>query len=242
MQYRTRGIILKRKKYGEADRLLTIYTEKKGKITAIAKGSRKILSKLGGHLELFYLSDFIVIEGKNIDTIIGAEIIEVFPDLRKDSDKTRQAYYFAELIDQLIREEETSREIFNLLLKCLKYLDKDNNSLLLVFFELGLLLLLGHRPEIKVCVKCRKKLKPKNNYFSDLFGGILCENCHKFDISSQVISTEAIKILRLLSQDNISIINKIKIADNLRKDLEQILLRFIQGIAEKEMKTSRFLK
>lgn len=243
MQYRTRGIIIKRKNFGEADRLLTIYTEKRGKITAIARGSRRVLSKLAGHLELFYLSDLIFVEGKNIDTITGAQIIEVFPILRKNLIKTNRAHYLAELIDQLIKENEPSREIFNLLKQALRYLDRfGRGDLLLPYFELRLLSLLGHKPEVGVCVKCRKKLEPQVNYFSHSLGGILGSDCHRYDLSSSEISPGTIKLIRLLLNQDLLTLNKLKRDSRLEKELDQILDRFIQRIAEKELKTKRFLE
>ena len=67
--YKTRGIIIKRSNYSEADRILTIYTEKLGKIRVNAKGIRKIKSKLAGSLEPFCLTDFVIAEGRNLDIV-----------------------------------------------------------------------------------------------------------------------------------------------------------------------------
>ncbi|MFA6492884.1 MAG: DNA repair protein RecO, partial [Patescibacteria group bacterium] len=97
MNYKTRGIILKRTNLNEADRILTIFTENNGRIKAVAKGIRKTLSKLAGHLELFCLTDFVIAEGRNLDTITAAETQKCFINLRGDLESTNVAYYLAEI-------------------------------------------------------------------------------------------------------------------------------------------------
>lgn len=76
--YKTLGIILKSEPYREADRVYTIYTKRYGKIRAMAKGVRKIKSKLAGHLEPFSLTNLMIVKGKMIDKIISARLIESF--------------------------------------------------------------------------------------------------------------------------------------------------------------------
>ena len=125
MIYKTPGIILRRKNLAEADRILTIFTQKRGKVKAVAKGVRWLKSHLAGHLELFCLSDLILAEGKNLDTIIGAELIKSYPKLRADLARTNQAYYLAEITDKLTVEADPHSEIFQLLKKGLDILEED---------------------------------------------------------------------------------------------------------------------
>src|SRR3990167_2736637 len=95
--YKTRGIIIKRSNFSEADRLVTIFSKDRGKIRAIAKGVRRPLSKLGGHIELFCLTNFVIAEGRNLDIISGAEIEKCFFDIRSGLDKTSTAFYLGEI-------------------------------------------------------------------------------------------------------------------------------------------------
>ena len=132
--YKTQGIIIKRRNFGEADRILTIYTKRSGKISAIAKGVRKPLSKLGGHLELFYVTDFILSEGRNFDIVAGAELCEDFPKLRKNLHATEQAFYISELTDKLLHDEIESRKIYSLLYETLKNINNYGDMLFLRYF------------------------------------------------------------------------------------------------------------
>ncbi len=237
MQYKTHGIIIKRKNFGEADRLLTIYTQKRGKVKAIAKGVRRIKSKLAGHLELFYLTDFVIAEGKNIDIITGAVNIRNFCHLRDNLTCSNQAYYIAEIIDKLVHEHEKNINIFCLLSDSMLKIN-ENNKVLLSYFTIQILKLLGHLPELNLCTHCHEKLLCENkNYFSNRFGGVICNKCYKYDQFSKQISTNQIKVLRLLINNKIQIIHKIKYD----KKLMSLVLQFLEYVTEMEIKSKKFL-
>lgn len=113
--YKTEGIILKRTNFGEADRILTVFTKHFGKIKVLAKGIRKPTSKKGGNLELFNWVRIFVATGRNLDLVTEAEIVKSFRPWRKDLKKVALAYHFCELIERLTAENVKSRPIFNLL-------------------------------------------------------------------------------------------------------------------------------
>jgi len=113
--YKTEGIILKRINYGEADRILTIYTKHYGKIRALAKGVRRITSRKGGNVELFNQATLFLNKGKNLDILTEAQVVNSFKAWRKNLKKVAVAYYFAELVDKLTPEEQPSQAVFQLL-------------------------------------------------------------------------------------------------------------------------------
>jgi len=240
--YKCQAIIIKRHNFGEADRLLTLLSDKFGKIKVIAKGVRKPLSKLGGHLELFYLTEFLLAEGKNLDTVCGAQIIESYPNLRKNLSLTQKAFYFAELIDKLLQEELENKEIFEMFRNSLKLLDHESNSLLLRYFELQLLSQLGHHPEVEHCVKCREKLNPDKIFWSNELGGALCENCRTHSEVFLEVSTDAIKIIRLFLTQKIEAVNKLKVEKKMEKELENIIDGFLRYVSEKEFNSKKYVR
>lgn len=242
MTYKTRGVIIKRRNFGEADRILTIFTERYGKISAIAKGVRKPLSKLSGHLELFYFTDFVLAEGKNLDVVCGAQLIEGFAGLRKNLHATQQAYYLAELIDKLLHDESENNEIFIMFINSLRLISGGTGSLLLRYFELQLLLQLGHKPEVGVCVKCRDKLNPEKIFWSNELGGALCEDCRQYSEVFLEITPQAIKIIRLFLTQNINAVNKLKVEKKLEKELENIIDGFLRYASEKEFNSKKFVR
>ena len=237
MMYKTKGIILKRTNLGEADRILTIFTEKKGKVKAIAKGVRKTLSKLAGHLEPFCLTNFVIAEGRNLDTITDAEIVKCFIRLRSNLASTNTAYYIGEVIEGLTAENEAHPEVLHLLEQVLEHVDNGKDKLLRTYFEINLLSKSGFRPELKNCVRCGKKILPNGNYYNFRDGGLTCGNCG----GEKRISNEAIKVLRLFLQHKISLIQKIKTKKELALEVEDLTSTYLEYISQKEFKSKRFL-
>ena len=159
--YKTEGIILKRSDFGEADRLLAIFTKHYGKTRVIAKGVRRTTSKKGPSLELFNHVQIFVARGKNLDIITEAEVISSFSGFRKNLKKVALAYQACELVDKLTAERAENREVFNLLADFLGNLSYPHNSQLdpqptihnsLTSFQLSLLEALGFWPKGKSAV------------------------------------------------------------------------------------------
>jgi len=242
--YKTNGIILKRKDFGEADKLVTIFTDSEGKINVKAKGIRWLLSKNKGHLELFNYSDLMIAEGKEIDTVASAFTLESFKRIKEDLKKTAVAFYLAELCDKLIPFKEKNKKIFDLLLESLRHLDRDEKPKILTrYFELNLLATLGFKPEVNLCVHCRKQLLPIFNFFSSKLGGVCCPSCcQKFDPKSLKISKKALSTLRLLLSYNLETVLRFKIDKETEREVEGISENFLKYVAEKKFKSPRFLQ
>ena len=141
--FKTEGIILKRMNYGEADRILTIYTSHHGKIRAMAKGVRKLQSRKAGSLELFNHSVLFLIKGKNLDLITEAQAINLFKSWRKNLIKVGIAYYLCELVDKLTPDNQPHEAVFELLKETLKKIGLKENKILVREFEEKLLNELG---------------------------------------------------------------------------------------------------
>lgn len=124
--YKTSGIIIKKLNFGEADRILTIYTQRHGKIKAIAKGVRRSLSRKGGNLNLFNLVSLFLAEGKNLDIITEVELINSFERLRNDLKHLSSAFYLCELIEEFTRENQASAGIYSLLKEGLEFLNQNH--------------------------------------------------------------------------------------------------------------------
>ena len=237
MTYKTKGIILRRTNLGEADRILTIYTHKHGKIKAIAKGIRKILSRLAGRLELFCLVDLVIAEGRNLDIVTDAETLKCFFKLRSNLSSTHNAYYLADVIDKFTAENEANPRVFSLLEQVLENLDGGTGKLLISYFEINLLSELGYHPELGKCLFCGKKITQGGNSFSFKEGGLICCDCP----GEYPISDSAIKALRLLLKHNIAAIAKVQIDFQVCQEVEKLLRKYLQYMSHEELKSQRFL-
>lgn len=143
--YKTEGIILKRSNFGEADRIITVFTKKHGKIKVLAKGVRRINSRRGPNIELFNLVTLYIHKGRAFDILTEAQVINVFPSIRRNLELIGLAYYCCELVDGLCAENQPHPRVFELLLKTFRELD----SGLIHKFESELLYELGFLPAFK---------------------------------------------------------------------------------------------
>ena len=167
--YRTEAIIVRRTDFGEADRIVTLYTASYGKVRAVARGARRPRSKLGGSLELFSHTEAQLARGRDLDIITQAEIVRAYHHLRDDLWRTSLACYAAELVDRLNEVQQPNPPLFALLLDTLGYLDEGGPAEALVMrrFETQLLGLLGYLPELYHCTACSECLQPSRLYYSE---------------------------------------------------------------------------
>lgn len=145
--YFTEAVILARKNYGEADRLLVIFSKHYGKLRVIAKGIRRPTSRKKGALELFNHVRLFLAKGKNLDIITEAEAKDSFSGWRKDLTKVGVAYHLSELVTRLLPEHQEHKEVFELLLESFRSLSKLDYWSLYPFiqlFKIGLLEELGY--------------------------------------------------------------------------------------------------
>lgn len=269
MIYKTRGIILKRSNLGEADRIVTILTEKYGKVRVVAKGVRKTLSKMAGHLEPFCLTRLQMAEGRNLDIITSAEVEECFFGVRSDLGKTNACFYMAEVIDKMVEVGDPHVEIFDLLCSALRHADLLVEPLLISYFEINFLSEMGFSPELYHCTKCREAVTPTKNNFDFSLGGLVCESCGTYrtdnidnmsSLSSdrpviaasfdrpvmaapadRAISDEAIKLIRLCLKHRFQDIQKIKVTPALTREIKSLTSHYLKHIHQKDFKTAKYL-
>ena len=148
--FKTEGIIIKRKNYGEADRFLTILTPHRGKIKILAKGVRKISSRRSSHIELLNLS-YLSIHESRMPILTEVEAINHFENLKSDLDKSAYAFYVCELVDGLLAEHQENRQVYDLLRQVLYDLEIDPDPRKKIKkFEQDILILLGFWPKERV--------------------------------------------------------------------------------------------
>jgi len=102
---RVDAIVLRHSDYGEADRLLTLYTREQGKLRAIAKGVRKLQSRKAGHLEPFTRVVLMLAHGHDLWIVTQAETVNAFQPLRESLALMSEASYVVELLERFIYEE-----------------------------------------------------------------------------------------------------------------------------------------
>lgn len=149
--YTSEGIVLLRKKYGEADRILSLYSSKFGKISVLAKGIRRPKSRKRGHLEVFSHINFQATKSDGLGIMTEADTIHSFEKIRSDLKKVSLAYYFCEVINKITHEHDENIEIFRLLVNTLIRLETETKlKSLRKFFITKLLEAMGYWPREEV--------------------------------------------------------------------------------------------
>lgn len=145
--FKTEGIVIKRKNVGEADRIVTVFTKRFGKIRISAKGVRRISSKRSAHVELLNLAHLTLYKGNGFPILTEAEVIEDFSLIKDNLTKVGFAYHICELVDGLCAENQESRRVFELLRSVLSRLSKEEDIAPIIHeFEIELLSTLGFFP------------------------------------------------------------------------------------------------
>lgn len=161
--YKTTGINLKAVPLGESDRLLTILTPDVGLVRAVAPGSRKHQSRLGGRSDLFVINDCLVVKGKRLDKLIQAETLRTFPGLSQHLGRLTASQYLAEVVLLMALSDCPQSELFQVFVEHLERLETVSPAAVLAALCHGLyhlLALAGVAPEVHYCCLSRLKIVP----------------------------------------------------------------------------------
>jgi DNA repair protein RecO (recombination protein O) len=188
--YRDNGVVLRTIKLGESDRIVTLVTEGRGKVRAVAKGVRKTKSRFGGRLEPMTHVALQLYEGRELDTITQVETVDHFRTIRDDLDRVARAQALLEVVDQVAQERQANAALYRMLVGALRALSAANAPLLVPAFFWKLLALEGFQPVLDRCVACGAT---DDLVAFDLDeGGALCRT----DRRGLAISPEAIDLMR----------------------------------------------
>src|SRR6476469_1513849 len=183
---KTEAVVLRSMRYGEADRILHLYTPARGRIGAIAKGVRRARSRFGGRLEPFFRLRIELHEGRGeLLTVTGAETVDSHGALRGDARTLDAAARACDAVSRLFETAEPHPGVFNLLCRQLSLLDaragvrgangRTGEWAGALAFRLKLLLAAGLAPQLGACASCGEHDHLVG--FSGAAGGVVCAAC-----------------------------------------------------------------
>lgn len=141
--FKTEGIILKRRDFGEADRILIVFTLHKGKVAVLARGVRRITSRRAGNVELLNRVQVFLHPGKQFLILTEATSLDTFQSLKEDLTLSTYAYHIIELVDKLTAENQENPILYTHVVEVLKRLSIKPRQILVRAFEAKLLTLMG---------------------------------------------------------------------------------------------------
>ena len=236
--YRSEAVVLERHDFGEADRVLVLFTRQRGKLRAVAKGVRRTTSRLAGHLELFTHVELQLARGRELDLITQAETRNPFRALREDLGRTSHAYHVAELADALTEDQAEQPELFELLIQTFAALESTPDPRLTVdHYQVKLLGIAGFRPSLSYCLLCREELQPGANFFSPFLGGALCPRCGRGEASARSIPSDVLKVLRHLQRSGPPGSVRLRLPDVVAREVSRTLRELSERHTERRLRS-----
>ena len=243
--FRTEAIILNRQDFGEADRLLTLFTPRHGKLRAIAKGARKPTTRKSGHVALFARTDMLLHRGRDLMIISQAEMVEGYQPLREDLNRTAYTNYIVELLDRFTTDEDgaESAVLFALLDATLRQLCADADLRLVArYYEMRLLDLVGFRPELTHCVLNGEPITAQDQYFSAGQGGVVCPDCGEAAGNLPTIGMKTLHVLRVLQREPWRRIAALDLPGPVHAEMERVMLGYLVHLLEKRLQSVAFIR
>jgi DNA repair protein RecO (recombination protein O) len=236
--------VLRHSDWGEADRLLTLYAREQGKVRAIAKGVRKMVSRKAGHLEPFTRVTLQLARGRDLWIVAQAETVEAYLPVRANLMLTGYAAYVIELLDRFSYEEETANPaVYRLLAETLTRLGEESEPRLCVrYYEVRLLGHLGFRPHLFDCANCGAQIEPEAQYFSAEMGGVLCPRCGAGLPNARAVSVETLKYLRHFQRSSYADARRARPDEESMSAMETLMQHYLTYLLERELNTPGFLR
>lgn len=238
--YRDEGVVVRKQNFSEADKILNLYTRDNGKITAVAKGARKVTSRKVSSSELFVHGIYYLAKGRNMDIVIESETLNPFTPLREDLQKAALAFYLTELLSSFTEGGQANYPLYRLFLETMSILSraKKNHNLWVRAFEVKALSHLGFGPELYQCAHCTSPLSAEK-YFEIGHGGTVCSDC----FSDGVLLREPLLIfLRNLQRLDWNELFRLRFSEQELVDSEKVTQRYLQHVLEKDLASMDFVK
>ncbi|MCL5035016.1 MAG: DNA repair protein RecO [Bacteroidetes bacterium] len=247
---KTEAVVLRAVNYRDSSKIVTLYTRRYGKMSAIAKGARNPKSKFGSLLQpLNYLQIvFYRRESRQLQYISSSEFVRYFKSLTSDMDRLSVAMALVEIVNRVMHDEEENEKIFQLLVDSLAVLDMPETSPENVFIHFGLHMAieLGFAPAFRSCLRCGNRIdleKERRVCYVIEKGGPLCEKCAVSINIDFLLSGSALPILESLVRLSPAVAAKAKIEPALRNELRDFVFVYLKRHSGslKELKSLQFM-
>jgi DNA repair protein RecO (recombination protein O) len=240
--YRVSSVLLRQRAVGEADRIVTLLTRERGKLSAIAKGVRRPRSKMAAGLQLFAHSRVQLAAGRSLAVVTQVEPVALLYHLREDIARYAHACYVAEMVDALLEEGHPDQATFELVLETLRGLDGGGDPATLVRgFELKLLKRLGYGPEVERCASCGAEVRGGRAGFSAPRGGVMCGRCVGGE-GAQPLDAAALRAIRDLIRVPVQELAGRRLSRATAEELARVMRLFVDYQVGRPLRSAEFLQ
>lgn len=236
--YKADAIVIRSREYGEADKLLTLFSRERGKLEAVAKGVRKPKSTQRGGTQLFTYADFLLHKGKSLDTVSQVQPRESFIHLWDDFDRTVAASGIAELLDISTTREQPEPQLFTLTLGFLFLLKHVDPYIAQAAYALRLLDIQGYLPGLNNCVECGGAIGGEHVFLSAEAGGLLCTRCKNNEVV-RMLNAGGLALIRRLKTVDLDKLDRFRWNKKMRLDILETLCYYCEAKFERKLQAWR---
>lgn len=242
---KTPAITLKSRKWGEADRIVTFFTLRHGKLRGVARGARRIKSRFGSALEPFVHCDLNLFEKRSdpLYRITQVDIRETFPALREDLTLMSAAARMVNLVSAVTAEGDPGPRIFETLVGGLRALQGTHDpALTVLLFQIRLLGQTGFRPQTDHCAACGVTGGIRLAQFSPVSGGLICDPCaSRRPDRCLPMSAGSLAFLQQTLHLPASVLTRLKATGQVRAEVETAIESYVTVVAGKRLPPVDFL-
>lgn len=242
---KTKGLIIREVNTGEADKIVTIFSGNRGKISALAKGARRPRSKLVAGTQFLSYSDYVLFSGREMYSINSCEVVEPFYEIRNDMIRLTYAVHFIDIVTDVIQENQPAQRVLQLLLNSLHMLSKTvkEPELIARIFELRFLSIMGYAPFVRGCIICGREDFAVTS-FSFRKCGFICndEVCTTNDSFAMELSPGAAKAIQYIVHSKADELFSFNLSSQVLEELGRVTKRYMRERLEKDYNKLDFLK
>lgn len=238
---RIKGVIIRSQDYSETHKIITIFSEKLGKFTAIARGAKKPKSRMAAVTQPFIYGEFLVYVNKGLSTVQQGEIINSFRSIREDIIKTAYMAYIAELTDKILSTKKPDHLLYDQFFRTMNFISENEESEIpMMMYELKLYVEGGFAPVVDRCINCGSNTNLAA--FSIREGGLLCQSCRHIDEHATFVSPSIAKLLSIFIHVGLEQVGTISIKEENQLLLRKVLDEYYDQYGGYYLKSRRFLK
>ncbi|MAT16236.1 MAG: DNA repair protein RecO [Planctomyces sp.] len=245
---KTDALIIRLADWSESSRVVTFFTREFGKISAVAKGAKRLKGPFEAAIDLLAICRIVFIRKSSggLDILTEAQLQQRFKPHGRNLLSLYGGYYVAELLASFMEEYDPHPQLYDFAVRTLSSLSEEpDHKVTLLKFELALLRDTGHLPLFDACLSCGKPAEAGNGQFGFWVsqGGLICHACQKKEFQPQPeIQPGTLAILRRLSDENGDTFKNLQLSDQQHAEIRRIVTASIRHVLGRPSKMSRYLQ
>jgi DNA repair protein RecO (recombination protein O) len=241
---KTDALIIRLADFSETSRVVTFFTRDFGRISALAKGGKRLKGPFEAALDLLAQCRIVFLRKSTpgLDILTEAQLSSRFKPSGRELVRFYGGYYIAELLAGLTEEHDPHPQLFEESIEALTRLQETNPQVAIIRFELAVLREIGQLPALDVCVNCERPADGEGRWlFSVRQGGLVCPTCAQEPIAGEPVSAGTVAVLRRLSDESAAVVDRLALSPRQLQEARQIVTAAVSHALGRPPKMLRYI-